>query len=166
MAWWPKVERREAQRPTSLGARSWRHQLRKAGPLLRLKGCLVSTLAPPAAPSPRGFPRGTGKPRTHRAARTKRLGCLKLWIKIGSEALPKPRPALAGRGRRASSDAWRVRGEALRPPIQNLSGRKFYDATSTTRESIDYMDRTASPLTRSLRCASASTSPRKRAGRG
>ena len=33
-----KVERREAPRPTSLGARGWRHQLRKAGPLLRLKG--------------------------------------------------------------------------------------------------------------------------------
>jgi hypothetical protein len=31
-----KVERREALRPTSLGARGWRHQLRKAGPLLRL----------------------------------------------------------------------------------------------------------------------------------
>jgi hypothetical protein len=33
-----KVERREALRPTSLGARGWRYQLRKAGPLLRLKG--------------------------------------------------------------------------------------------------------------------------------
>jgi hypothetical protein len=32
------VERREALRPTSLGARGWRYQLRKAGPLLRLKG--------------------------------------------------------------------------------------------------------------------------------
>ena len=26
-----KVERREAQRPTSLGARGWRHQLREVG---------------------------------------------------------------------------------------------------------------------------------------
>jgi hypothetical protein len=26
-----KVERREAQRPTSLGARGWRYQLREAG---------------------------------------------------------------------------------------------------------------------------------------
>src|SRR3954453_23221163 len=54
--WWPKVERREAPRPTSLGARGWRYQLRKAGQLLCLKGCLASILAPPAAPSPReGF---------------------------------------------------------------------------------------------------------------
>ena len=29
-----KVERREAQRPTSLGARGWRHQLREVGTLL------------------------------------------------------------------------------------------------------------------------------------
>jgi len=28
-----KVERREAQRPTSLGARGWRHQLREVGTL-------------------------------------------------------------------------------------------------------------------------------------
>ena len=33
-----KVERREALRPTSLGARGWRYQLRKAEPLFRLKG--------------------------------------------------------------------------------------------------------------------------------
>jgi hypothetical protein len=33
-----KVERREAPRPTSLGARGWRYQLRKAEPLFRLKG--------------------------------------------------------------------------------------------------------------------------------
>src|SRR5205807_3404665 len=29
-----KVERREAQRPTSLGARGWRHQLREVGTLI------------------------------------------------------------------------------------------------------------------------------------
>jgi hypothetical protein len=29
-----KVERREAQRPTSLGARGWRYQLRKAEPIV------------------------------------------------------------------------------------------------------------------------------------
>ena len=32
--WWPKVERREAQRPTSLGARGWRYQLREVGTLI------------------------------------------------------------------------------------------------------------------------------------
>ncbi|MEA2943155.1 MAG: hypothetical protein QOD09_3684 [Bradyrhizobium sp.] len=72
---------------------------------------------------------------------------------------------LAGRGRRASSDARRVRGQALRPPNEKLSGRKVCDATSTTREYVDCINRTASPLTRSLRCASASTSPRKSGAR-
>src|SRR3954447_4950857 len=33
-----KVERREALRPTSLGARGWRYQLREAKRLLRLRG--------------------------------------------------------------------------------------------------------------------------------
>src|SRR4051812_29179019 len=58
-----KVERREALRPTSLGARGWRHQLRKTGPLLRLKG--VSNVDTSGA-SRRSTPfalvaRGTGK---------------------------------------------------------------------------------------------------------
>jgi hypothetical protein len=41
-----KVERREALRPTSLGARGWRYQLREAKRLLRLKG---APLAHPGA---------------------------------------------------------------------------------------------------------------------
>ena len=46
-----KVERREALRPTSLGARGWRYQLRKAGPLLRLKGASqASWRLPPLHP--------------------------------------------------------------------------------------------------------------------
>jgi hypothetical protein len=45
------VERREALRPTSLGARGWRYQLRKAGPLLRLKGASqASWRLPPLHP--------------------------------------------------------------------------------------------------------------------
>jgi hypothetical protein len=46
-----KVERREAPRPTSLGARGWRYQLRKAEPLLRLKGASqASWRLPPLHP--------------------------------------------------------------------------------------------------------------------
>jgi hypothetical protein len=46
-----KVERREVPRPTSLGARGWRYQLRKAGPLLRLKGASqASWRLPPLHP--------------------------------------------------------------------------------------------------------------------
>jgi hypothetical protein len=73
-----KVERREALRPTSLGARGWRYQLCGAKRLLRLRG------APPAHPgaSRRSIPsrgsRGTGKTRTHCAARMRRFGCLKI----------------------------------------------------------------------------------------
>ncbi|MEA2837319.1 MAG: hypothetical protein QOD89_1869, partial [Bradyrhizobium sp.] len=46
---------------------------------------------------------------------------------------------------------------------QNFSGRKIFSATSTTRESVRIC-RSASPLTRSLRCATASTSPREERG--
>jgi hypothetical protein len=38
-----KVERREALRPTSLGAHGWRYQLCEAKRLLRLKGCAACT---------------------------------------------------------------------------------------------------------------------------
>src|SRR3954468_22701553 len=46
-----EVERREVPRPTSLGARGWRYQLRKAGPLLRLRGASqASWRLPPLHP--------------------------------------------------------------------------------------------------------------------
>ena len=65
-----KVERREALRPTSLGARGWRYQLREVGTLFLPPRVPAGALAPPAAPPPReGFREGPGKPRTHRAAR-------------------------------------------------------------------------------------------------
>jgi len=53
-----KVERREALRPTSLGARGWRYQLREAKRLLRLKGV---PLAHPGA-SRRSTRRRRGSP--------------------------------------------------------------------------------------------------------
>src|SRR5436853_532508 len=53
-----KVERREALRPTSLGARGWRHQLRKAGPLLRLKGARWRPGASRRSTPSRGFREG------------------------------------------------------------------------------------------------------------
>src|SRR5215213_2967012 len=62
------VERREALR-LALGARGSPCRARWVR-YARLQGCLASILAPPAAPSPRASSRGTGKPRTHRAART------------------------------------------------------------------------------------------------
>ena len=46
-AWWP-VERWEALR-LALGARGLTLP-REVGPLIRLQGCLASTLAPPTAP--------------------------------------------------------------------------------------------------------------------
>jgi hypothetical protein len=110
--------------------------------------------------------RGIGKPRTQCAARMPELGCLKIELEIGTKRVLNLAPLFAGRGRRASSDARRVRGQALRCQIKMPSGRKVCDATSTTRESIARIYRSASPLTRSLRCATASTSPRERAGRG
>src|SRR5947209_12092813 len=76
-----KVERREALRPTSLGARGWRHQLRKAGPLLRLKGARWCPGASRRS-TPRFSLRGIGKPRTHRVARIRTLGCLKFESEI------------------------------------------------------------------------------------
>src|SRR4051812_9269202 len=47
-----KVERREALRPTSLGARGGRYQLREAKRLLRLRGCAAcaSWRLPPLHP--------------------------------------------------------------------------------------------------------------------
>jgi hypothetical protein len=53
-----KVERREALRPTSLGAHGWRYQPRGAKRLLRLRGARSGTLAPPAAPPPRAIREG------------------------------------------------------------------------------------------------------------
>ncbi len=71
-----KVERREAPRPTSLGARGTLP--REVGTLIPPPGVLRHcTLAPPAAPPPSRGSRGIGKPRTLCAARMWRLGCLK-----------------------------------------------------------------------------------------
>src|SRR3954465_5845672 len=78
-----KVERREAQRPTSLGARGWRHQLREVGtlfPPLRVprKHSGASRRSTPLAQ----VAQGTSKPRTHGAARIRKLGCLKCEAEI------------------------------------------------------------------------------------
>ncbi|MEA2838130.1 MAG: hypothetical protein QOD89_2680 [Bradyrhizobium sp.] len=62
-----KVERREVPRPTSLGARG--ALPREVGTLIPPQGVPAGALAPPAAPPPRLGSRGTGKPRTHCAAR-------------------------------------------------------------------------------------------------
>src|SRR3954466_11985177 len=67
-----KVERREAPRPTSLGARG--ALPREVGTLLPPQGGpLVPWRLPPLHPLAQ-VARGTGKPRTHRAARTIGLG--------------------------------------------------------------------------------------------
>jgi hypothetical protein len=47
-----KVERREVPRPTSLGARGWRYQLREVGTLIPPQRVPAGALAPPAAPPP------------------------------------------------------------------------------------------------------------------
>jgi hypothetical protein len=53
-----KVERREAPRPTSLGARGWRYQLREVGTSIPPPRVPAGALAPPAAPPPSlGFAR-------------------------------------------------------------------------------------------------------------
>jgi hypothetical protein len=53
----------------------------------RLQGVSNATpRAPPAAPSPSRTSRGTGKPRTHCAARMQKFGCLKLWIRNARRA--------------------------------------------------------------------------------
>ena len=79
---------------------------------------------------------------------------------IGPETRAPTSPrSFAGRGRLASSDARRVRGEALCSPKLAIS-----DLIFATRESFTFLWHTASPLTRSLRCAAASTSPREERG--
>jgi hypothetical protein len=96
-----KVERREAPRPTSLGARG----------RLAARGGYVNpasegaTLLHPGA-SRRSTPAGavrrrTGKARTHCAARMRALGCLNPWIRNSrrSAFLTSPR-SFTGRGRR------------------------------------------------------------------
>ena len=65
MAWWP-VERWEALR-LALGARG--ALPREVGTLIPPQRVPAGALAPPAAPPPRLGSRGTGKPRTHCAAR-------------------------------------------------------------------------------------------------
>ena len=55
-----KVERREALRPTSLGARGWRYQLREVGTLLPPPRVPAGALAPPAAPPPPAWVRRRG----------------------------------------------------------------------------------------------------------
>jgi hypothetical protein len=68
-----QVERREAQRLP------WARAValpREVGTLIPPPRVPAGALAPPAAPSPRLGSRGTGKPRTHCAARTHGLGCL------------------------------------------------------------------------------------------
>jgi hypothetical protein len=95
-----QVERREALRPTSLGARGWRYQLREVGTLLPPPRVPAGALAPPAAPPPRLGSRGTGKPRTHCAARMRRCGCLKFESLIsfpGRDAARSPCEALLRR---------------------------------------------------------------------
>jgi hypothetical protein len=56
-------------------------------------------------------------------------------------------PLFAGRGRERSE---RVRGEALRRKARDLSGRKAFNAFADPRVT-NRVQRTASPLTRSLR---------------
>ena len=107
-----KVERREVPRPTSLGARGWRYQLRKAGPMLRLKGASqASWRLPPLHPLAR----------------------------FARDWQPSDAP------RRENAEVWRFEIRIRNRPLHY---------------------RSASPLTRSLRCATAPTSPRERAGRG
>src|SRR3954469_2103202 len=90
-----KVERREALRPTSLGARGWRYQLREAR-RASSQGCpLVPWRLPPLHPLAR-FARDLCKPRTHCAARSRKLGCLKLWIGIRNEAPLNLAPLFCG----------------------------------------------------------------------
>jgi hypothetical protein len=78
-----EVERREALRPTSLGARGWLYQLREVGPLIPPPRVPAGALAPPAAPPSPAWVRwwrSAGKTRTQCAARMRKLGCLKFWI--------------------------------------------------------------------------------------
>src|SRR5436305_3317033 len=63
------VERREAQRPTSLGARGWRHQLREVGTLFPPLRVPRRHSGASRRSTPLAMPRGTSKPRTHCAAR-------------------------------------------------------------------------------------------------
>src|SRR6185312_13524994 len=90
MDWRLKVERREAQRPTSLGARGLKGAARGGSVNPASKGCVAHT---PGA-SRRSialarFARVTCKPRTHCAARIRKRGCLKLWIGNQTETLQR-----------------------------------------------------------------------------
>src|ERR1700724_1355814 len=81
MAWWP-VERWEALR-LALGARGC--LAARGGFTTRLKGAHWCPGASHRSIPSRGS-RGTGKPRTHRAARTRKLGCLKFESEIEQDA--------------------------------------------------------------------------------
>src|SRR3954469_25887578 len=160
MNWWPKVERREVPRPTSLGARGTLP--REVGTLIPPQGVLRHcTLAPPAAPSPRAVREGNGKPRTHCAARRRECGCLKRRSESKSEAPLNLAPLFCGERstRILRCAAGEGRGTAL--PDQEPIGSKGLQRTSPTRESSHGVLVIAWPLTRSLRRATASTSPRK-----
>ncbi len=74
--------------------------------------------------------------------------------------LTSPR-SFAGRGRREAPGE----GPGTALPDQKLIGSESLQRNLPTRESVDCIYRSASPLTRSLRCATASTSPRKSGAR-
>src|SRR5665647_590083 len=112
------VERREAQRPTSLGACAPKRSPwvtrngrgRTGGPIARAAQGRLSTtaLAPPGAPSP---PFGGGKEKgNRRAPRLQTIGAAERWLFFTS-------PRIAGRGRIAK--AIRVRGCAV--PLTRLA---------------------------------------------
>jgi hypothetical protein len=92
----------------------------------------AGALAPPAAPSPRLDSRGTGKPRTLCAARTRRCGCLNPWIRNSrrSAFLTSPR-SFAGRGRREAPGE----GPGTALPIQKPIGSEEPQRNKPTRES-------------------------------
>src|SRR6267142_970961 len=126
MNWW-LVERWEALR-LALGARG--ALPREVGTLIPPQGCpLVPWRLPPLHPLAR-FARDW---QTSDALRRENE---EAWLfettKSKCEArrlLTSPR-SFAGRGRRASSDARRVRGRARRRQIRYLSGRKVFNALS------------------------------------
>src|SRR4051794_13032466 len=94
----------------------------------------------------------------------RKYGCLKCESEFEARRLLSLAPLF--RGERSTRIVRRAAGEGpgTAEPDQKLSGRKVCDPTSTTRKSVDCIHRIALPLTRSLRCASASTSPREKSG--
>jgi hypothetical protein len=120
-AWW-LVERWEALR-LALGAHGALPC--EVGTLIPPLGVPIGALAPPTAPSPRA-----GSARDWQTSDALRRENVEVWLfeivdqKIEARRLSNLAPLFAGRGRRASSDARRVRGQALRSQIKKLSGRK------------------------------------------